>query len=415
MHRCWSLFLLAVCVGWTLLVARGAGAVDRASDANGADPGSTGGGREAPVWRPQRPQSEACDRLGLARPMVSETPLAPVSPTKETPAKRELFGEGPELMLPGGGVCPEPFHQGNPVNDHRSPGTAGYGVEWLDPALGAGFPSGEFVYHGVFAGTPGNLLLFAGVHGFKGPTDLGLSGNFGFHEGLNWGAPLGDPWGYGYQVGFQALHSNFAGNQTLPGPLPSFDTADRNQVFFTAGFFRRPQGDGLQAGTAFDLFYDNYYHRSTLCQIRSETALVLGGLHEIGYWGAYGVSQETVSGLGQFDSVLDPTDMFAVFYRRRFTGGGQGRLWTGLSGDGDLILGLDGTVPLGTSWALDNNFTCLFPKHGRSTGAAPEESWSVSIHLVWYAGRPARQAIRDPYHPLFYVADNSWFLVDRRR
>ena len=131
-------------------------------------------------------------------------------------------------------------------------------------------------------------------------------------------------------------------------------------------------------------------------------------------WGAYGVSQDTVNGLGQFDSVLAPTDLFAVFYRRRFTGGGRGRVWAGLSGNGDVIFGLDGTVPLGTNWALDNNFTCLFPKHGRSAGGPPEESWSVSIHLVWYPGRAAGPNLTSPFYPLFYVADNSWFLIDRR-
>jgi len=78
------------------------------------------------------------------------------------------------------------------------------------------------------------------------------------------------------------------------------------------------------------------------------------------------------------------------------------------------VFGLDGTVPLGTSWALDNNFTYLIPKQGRGTDGQREESWSVSIHLVWYPGREARNVFNDPHHPLFYVADNSWFLVDRR-
>ena len=260
------------------------------------------------------------------------------------------------------------------------------------------------------------LQLFAGVHGFKGPTDQGRNGNFGFHEGLNFGAPLWDLWGYGYQAGFQALHSNFAGNQAVQtGPLPSLDAADRNQVFLTGGIFKRPLGTGWQTGVAFDVFFDSYYARSTLYQLRSETAFVLSDLSEIGYWGAYGLNKETITGFGQLSSTLNPTDLFAVFYRRRFTGGGRGRLWAGLSGNGDAICGLDGTVPLGTSWALDNNFTWLLPKEGPRSGGQTEESWSVSIQLVWYPGRQACEVFDDPYHPLFYVADNSWFLVDRRQ
>jgi hypothetical protein len=273
-------------------------------------------------------------------------------------------------------------------------------------------------YDGRDSGLSGwvrGLSLFGGVQGFKGPTDLGRNGNFGFHEGLNFGAPIGDPWGFSYQVGFQALHSNFFGNQTLDGGLlPHVSGADRNQIFLTAGIFRRAFGGGIQSGMVFDLFYDDYYQTTTLQQIRSETAFVLSDLQEIGYWGAYGISQDTISGLGTFDTLLDPTDMFAAFYRRHFSGGGQGRVWLGLSGDGDIVCGLDGTVPLGTSWALENNFTALFPKHGRRATGQTDEAWSVMIQLVWYPGRRARDVFLNPSHPLFYVADNSWFLVDRR-
>lgn len=296
------------------------------------------------------------------------------------------------------------------------PGFDYQGVEAYVPP-GVGMPlSGELLYGRPWDFLARNLLVFGGVHGFKGPTDLGLAGNFGFHEGVNWGAPLWEPWGYGVQAGVQALHSNFLGNQAVVvGPLPSIDPADRNQLFFTAGVFQRRMESGVQGGMAFDVYYDNYFGKSTLYQLRSETALVFAEVHELGYWGAYGVSKDSIQGIGQFDSVLEPTDVFALFYRRRFTGGGQGRIWAGMSGGGDAVFGLDGTVPLGTNWALDNNFTCLFPKHGRGPGDVPQESWSVSIHLVWFPGRASRPVVSNPYHPLFYVADNSWFLVNRRR
>ena len=422
MHRCRPLVFLTACGSWALLAAWGVGT----TGASDISPVSTRSGRVAPVWRPvrpsksletpasptptrgqaapQQPPDDAADRLAQVRPAASNAPVA-----EEAPA------QGPVLIFPGGAAHPAPVVHEGPVIDPGASSLDGNAVEYFDPALSESPALGGLAYDGGLWQPERNLILFAGVHGFKGPTDLGLGGNFGFHEGVNWGAPLGDPWGYGYQVGFQALHSNFAGSQTVTtGPLTNFDPADRNQVFLTAGLFKRPPGDGWQTGVVFDLFYDNYYHRSTLYQIRSDTALVFGDLHELGYWGAYGVSQDTVSGLGQFDTVLHPTDLFAVFYRRRFTGGGRGRLWAGLSGNGDVIFGLDGTVPLGTNWALDNNFTCLFPKHGRSAGGPPEESWSVSIHLVWYPGRSAGPILSSPFYPLFYVADNSWFLIDRR-
>mgnify|MGYP001050168376 CR=1 FL=1 len=285
----------------------------------------------------------------------------------------------------------------------------------LPPAVGEGLLGGQGLYGRPRDFLLRNLLVFFGVHGFKGPADLGHSGNFGFHEGLNWGAPLWEPWGWGVQLGLQATHSNFLGTQAVDvGFGPALQMADRNQIFFTGAVFRRQMEQGMQGGLAVDLFYDHYYEDTTLCQIRSETSLVLNPYHEVGYWGAYAVSRTAIRGLGTADGMLRPNDVFAVFYRRRFTGGGLGRIWTGLSSYGDLVLGLEGTVPLGTQWAIDNNFTCLFPKHGRSEGARPEENWSVSIHLVWYPGRFSNPVVSNPYHPLFYVADNSWFLVKRR-
>jgi len=259
-----------------------------------------------------------------------------------------------------------------------------------------------------------NLTLFAGVHGFKGPADQGRNGNFGFHEGLNWGAPIGDPFGLGYQVGFQAVHSNFSGDQAEDSV---FREADRNQIFFTAGIFRRRLCGGLQWGVAFDMLNDHYHGTAELRQIRSETALSFGGCREIGYTGAYGVGEDAFTYEGveaRLTQVFQPNDTFSLFYRRRFSGGGQGRIWAGVSGNGDGLIGAECTVPLGTSWALENNFVYLIPEDGHCQDGQQDETWSVSLQLVWYPGRQAACVLDNPFHPLFSVADNSQFLLDPR-
>jgi len=253
-----------------------------------------------------------------------------------------------------------------------------------------------------------NMSLLAGVQGFKGPLDLGVNGNFGFHEGLNFGAPLGDPWCSGYQLGFEAVHSNFAGSQTDGG-----DRHGRDQIFLTGGVFRRAICGGLQGGVVFDYLHDSYYLKSDLRQIRSETSLVFDGCHEIGYWGAYGINKDRFRFRDQGIALFQPNDIFAGFYRRQFSGGGQGRFWGGATGDGAGIVGAELTVPLGSSWALENNFTCLIPKHGPAGGGQREEAWSISLQLVWYPGRPANRVLQNPYHPLFGVGDNSVFLIRR--
>jgi hypothetical protein len=259
-----------------------------------------------------------------------------------------------------------------------------------------------------------HLSFFAGVHGFKGPADQGRNGNFGFHEGLNWGGPLGGPFDLGYQLGMQAVHSNFHGDQTTS----SVTSADRDQIFFTGGIFRRRLCGGVQWGVVFDLLHDRYHGSADLKQVRNETALVFsGGWREIGYWGAYGVGDDAFTYRAlqrQLTQPMGPTDIYALFYRRHFSGGGQGRIWAGLSGDGDGLIGADCTVPLGTSWALENNFTYLIPKEGAHSGGQQDETWSVSIQLVWYPGREAACVLNGPFNPLFNVADNSHFLLRDR-
>ena len=44
---------------------------------------------------------------------------------------------------------------------------------------------------------------------------------------------------------------------------------------------------------------------------------------------------------------LNPTDMFILYLRRNFENGGDGRLWGGVTGNGDGLLGVDLWVPLG--------------------------------------------------------------------
>lgn len=254
-----------------------------------------------------------------------------------------------------------------------------------------------------------NFSLFAGVHGFKGPVDQGHNGNFGFHEGINYGAPLGDPWGMGYQLGIRGVHSNFSGDNVGEARCD-----DRDQVFFTGGLFHRAVCGGLQWGIAFDLLRDSYYEKSDLNQIRVEVSMVGTGCREIGFWGAFGTKNDEIDACDdeQLVTTFKQTDLYAFFYRRHFSGGGEGRFWVGFTGQRDTLFGGDIRVPLGSSWALQNSFNYLIPEEDRGAEGLGEESWSVSLQLVWYPGRSARCVRDNPSHPLFGVADNSVFMVD---
>ena len=308
-------------------------------------------------------------------------------------------------------------------DSHPGAGYAGGCSGCGDPACGGGqFDGGETWAHesawcgdvcGVGCGGPGgwwnNLSLFAGVHGFKGPFDQGRNGNFGFQEGLNIGVPLGLPWPVGFQAGFQAVHSNFKGNQVqVLDREVTLQHTDRNQIFVTAGLFRRAMCGGFQWAIALDYLHDDYYDTADLTRIRSETGYVFHGSHEIGFWGAYGTSADKILA-GEIQLSLDPTDMFALFYRRYFETGGEGRVWAGFTGRGDGILGADLRVPLGGSWGLENHANYVIAKHGAGMGGQQEESWGISINLVWYPGRPAACVVNQAFRPMMSVADNSIF------
>ncbi|MGA2799051.1 MAG: DUF6666 family protein [Thermoguttaceae bacterium] len=275
---------------------------------------------------------------------------------------------------------------------------------------------------------PRNLAIFAGVNGYKGPRDRGGNGNFGFTEGVNWGAPLGDPWGCGYQLGFAALQDNISGYQenapTDTTNQSTIVTADRHQYFFTAGIFNRAECCGWQWGVAFDLLHDTYYEQSDLKQIRTETGYLFNECTELGYSGAYGVGGDSVQSALRLNprqvtlvnAFLNPTDQFVVYCRRHFQNGGDGRLWGGLTGMGDGLFGADFWVPLGGSWALQNTFNYLIPKQGRGdSGGQINESWSLAINLVWYPGRSTRCLGTSCYRPVLNVADNSLFMVKENR
>lgn len=254
-----------------------------------------------------------------------------------------------------------------------------------------------------------DLELLGGVHGFKGPFDQGLSGNFGFHGGFNFGAPLGIC-DWGWQIGAEVAESNLTGSDTI-----NESSDNRTQFFVTGGIFRRARDWGFQWGVVYDWLHDAYYANADLKQIRSDTSFIFPGrVHEIGYFGAYG------TGNGNWVLIdrpvknyfyLEPTDVFAFYYRRYFDGGGDGRIWLGWSGDGDGVLGGEIRVPMGKSWELQNRFNYLIPRQGNGAGATNNESWAVTIDLVFYIGHPARCERWHPYRPMLNVADNTLFMT----
>ena len=201
------------------------------------------------------------------------------------------------------------------------------------------------------------VMVLAGVHGFKGPYDQDRdSGNFGFQEGVNIGAkvPFAD---WGYQYGFEATQSQLSGDGDT-GIADSFP-----QYFVTAGMFRRTR-DGLQGGVVWDLLVDERDSTVAFSQLRGEFGFVDCGCHEVGLMVAVHLRDYLSSEVQNEQTIyttFQSADQYLAYYRMHGERGGEGRVYAGITDDADGIVGADFLVPLTDYWSLQPAFTYLIP------------------------------------------------------
>jgi hypothetical protein len=253
-----------------------------------------------------------------------------------------------------------------------------------------------------------DLTLFAGTQGFKSAPDRGQNGNFGFHEGINWGGPLWNRYGVGYQVGALVTHSDLSGTQ-ING---TFNDDPRSQAFFTAGFFRRAdEYNRLQMGFAGDWLRDEYLIDVNLTQVRAELSYFLTPRNEVGFAGAFNAKADS----GRVVTTQEewtPVEQYTVFWRHRLSTTAETRLLAGTTGEGDGLFGGQAYVAMSPRFAFQGAFMYLNPGGG-TTDAASLETWGVSMNIIWYPGQSAFRSVQSLYRPLFNVADNSTFLIGR--
>jgi hypothetical protein len=253
-----------------------------------------------------------------------------------------------------------------------------------------------------------DMSIFAGTQAFKGPVDQGFNGDFGFHEGINWGSPLWDAMGLGAQIGAGVDESDLSRTNATD--------QHRNQYFFTAGLFHRPEcGCGWQGGLVWDYLSDQFVDDFTLSQLRGDLSYVFN-CHEIGFWFTAGVSDKNlVSRTDTTETTIryKPIDLYAFYYGHRFCNGGEGRIWGGFTGGTGGLVGADFSVPVCDKVSLESGFNYAIP-HRVDGSDVPPESWSLTINLVWHPFSCAHASYCSPYRPLFNVADNGSFMVDRQ-
>lgn len=262
-----------------------------------------------------------------------------------------------------------------------------------------------------------DLTVYGGVQAFTGPRNRGQTGSFGFNEGLNWGQAVPCTQCLSVQLGARFTQSNLSAAE--------FTNENRNQVFITGGFFRRVDW-GLQGGVVFDYMHDDWYSEINLTQLRGEVSWVFPCSHELGFWMTSSLDEETASGRifttpavnAIVTETWQATDLYAFFYKHHFQEweGATGRVYAGFSGSADGLIGTDFQVPLTCDLALQAGFAYLVPDNaeGPAGSGNEQESWNLAISLVWYPG--CGTSFGKSYSaPLFNVADNGNFMVDRLR
>lgn len=255
----------------------------------------------------------------------------------------------------------------------------------------------------------------AGVTSFQNETNLGLLGNYGVNEYVNWSMPFWNALGVGWQLGARGVQSNFQ-SVTVNSPSGQTQFNARDQVFVTTGFFTRAfQGRGLQGGAAYDYLRDSYFDNVDVAQIRAELSYVWG-YHEFGFWGAFNVGEQTTifGPVSRSRGEASTLDLYTGFYRLQFGDANEWKVWGGATAQANGIVGSSLRAPMNRSLALDGTFTYVLPGpskvyelHNGSTVTTAPAAWNVSVNIIYYPARRSRRSLASPYRPLFEVADNG--------
>lgn len=261
-----------------------------------------------------------------------------------------------------------------------------------------------------------DLTVGAGVTSFTNGTDLGINGNYGANEYINWSMPFWNAFGIGWQLGARGVQTGYQPT-TVNVAGTTFVRPARDQVFVTTGFFTRAfEGRGLQGGAVYDYLSDQFIDTVDVAQIRSELSYVWG-YHEIGYWGAHNILDQNSFFLPRPTATATGTtvDFYTAFYRLHFGDANEWRVWGGATANGEGIFGSSVRAPMTKSFAMEGMFTYLVPKASQtvpldnigSVSTFSPAAWNVSVNLVYYPACRSRRSLASPYRPLFDVADNG--------
>ena len=405
-----------------------------------------GGGLAPPfnpntVRRPARPERLAMDIDSVPSVMSRQAQAEAVAPPAGKPAMKPgaasrasepLTIEGPSITEDFGGYVEEGYSMGDEMWMGRTPAEL-YVESFYDDPYACEEDCDVMPWHFCHGrvcnwlrqfGRPyygwrwyRDLTASVGVTAFENEANLGLFGNFGFNEYVNWSMPFWNAFGIGWQLGVRGTQTSFGSSSIDNTTLRS---RSRNQTFVTTGFFTRAfEGRGLQGGAVYDYLHDSFLDNVDLAQLRAEISYVWG-YHEIGFWGAFN-SQGATTLFDQINPTTkaesDTVHVYTGFYRMQFGDANEIKIWGGASEKGQGYIGSTCRAPMSRSLALEGTFAYLMPGRSESIPVTVDGqsrnatftpmAWNLAINLVYYPASRSRRSLSSPYRPLFDVADNG--------
>ena len=354
-------------------------------------------------------------------PVINSTPLNQSTPIVGGPNANPSYQtlEGPVANM-GSPVVHENYIGGEVIDGGFGDdcgGQCGIGNSFFDCSCRTGgCPPGtwENCWIGALGGIFSNAELFAGAHGFRSSnftagTQVVDDSSFGFYGGINLGASLCKlTCGlFSGQIGVRSSQSEFEGD--------FFSTDNRDQLFVTAGIFRRVDY-GLQMGIVGDFLHEEWFAETELSQIRGDIGWVYPGGNTIGFRFASGtdddITEGIINGVAFNNLFAEVVDNYRFYYRMMAANGGYCDAYAGWSDADDAVLGLAMDMPVSGAWGMQAGFNYFLPEDTSPTvPTSTQDSWNVFVGMTLRPQGPLWYGNYD--RPLFDVADNGTFVFGR--
>jgi len=282
-----------------------------------------------------------------------------------------------------------------------------------------GCPDGVSCWQGPLGKALRTGSYFFGATAFRHPaytspigTDLVHDCNFGAYAGFNLGIPLcrlfcGRISG---QFGMRSVQTNFGGSE--------FTDASRDQLFVTAGLYRRVDY-GLQAGLVVDVLAEEFFTESDIAQLRGEVSWAYPNGGALGF--RFTSSQQDDNSNGVFSDTAftgfnTTTDQnYRFFLRKIIANGGFEEIFAGWTDNDHFAVGADFDIPVAQYMAIQAGAVLYLSDLEAPNSNLGSTRIDDSFNLyVGFAFRPQGAAWYRSYdRPLLPVADNGTMIIRR--